>query len=176
MSIMVSNGLFTREDLDAMPDDGRRYELLDGAIIMSPSPGLSHQRIALRIWDVLDDITRDTPFEAVAAPWDVEFGLSVLEPDVVVARRDAMHERGVDGVPVLVVEVASPSTRRLDTTAKLSVYEQSGVQQYWLVDPAAPSVRVLELHDGAYHEIEHTSGDRMLESLRGIAAELLKDN
>lgn len=176
MSVMVGSALFTREDLDAMPDDGRRYELLDGAILMNPSPGLSHQRTLLRIWKMLDDVTRESPFEAVAAPWDVEFGLSVLEPDVVVARRDAMHEHGVDGVPVLVVEVASPSTRRLDTTAKLAVYEQSGVRQYWLVDPAEPSVRVLELYDGAYIEVAHSSGDAMLSKLRGIAAELLTDD
>jgi Uma2 family endonuclease len=173
MSIMVTHGLFTREDLDAMPDDGRRYELLDGAIVMSPSPGLSHQRIALRLAIMLDEVTRNTEFEAVIAPWDVEFGLSVLEPDVVVARRDAMHEKGVDGVPLLVVEVASPSTRRLDTTAKISVYEQSGVQQYWLVDPAKPSARVLELRGEVYSEVAHVAGDSMVEDLRAVARELL---
>ena len=173
MSVMVTNGLFTREDLDAMPEDGRRYELLDGAIIMSPSPGLSHQRIGMRIWRMLDDVTRDSAFEAVAAPWDVEFGLSVLEPDVVVARTDAMHERGIHGVPVLVVEVASPSTRRLDITAKLSVYEQAGVQQYWLVDPLVPETRVLELHGETYVEVAHPSGETMIEELRVVAARLL---
>lgn len=173
MSVMVTNGLFTREDLDAMPEDGRRYELLDGAIIMSPSPGLSHQRIGLRIWRMLDDVTRDTAFEAVAAPWDVEFGLSVLEPDVVVARTDAMHERGIHGVPVLVVEVASPSTRRLDITAKFSVYEQAGVQQYWLVDPLVPETRVLELHGETYVEVAHPSGEAMIEELRVVADGLL---
>lgn len=86
---------------------------------------------------------------------------------------DAMHERGVDGVPMLVVEVASPSTRRLDTTAKLSVYEQSGVRQYWLVDPLVPSTRVLELRGDAYQEVAQPTGAAMIESLRAIAVSLI---
>ena len=159
-----------------MPDDGRRYELLDGAILMNPSPGLSHQRTLLRIWKMLDDVTRESPFEAVAAPWDVEFGPSVLEPDVVVARRDAMHEHGVDGVPVLVVEVASPSTRRLDTTAKLAVSRAVRRPPVLAGRPCRTERSRTELYDGAYIEVAHSSGDAMLSKLRGIAAELLTDD
>lgn len=172
MAVMVTDGLLTREDLDAMPDDGRRHELLEGAIIVTPSPGLSHQRLALRVWAMLDDVTRDTPFEAVTAPWDIEFGVSVLEPDVVVARSDLMHERGIRGMPVLVVEVASASTRRLDATAKLAVYEKSGVEQYWLVDPVSHSTRVLALREGRYVEVGHPAGGAMIDALREVATGL----
>ena len=103
---------FTRADLDAMPDDGRRYELLNGTIIVSAAPSPRHQRVVLRITRALEDpATSDV--EVFVAPLDVALPTNdVLEPDVLVATKDTITDRDVTGTPVLAVEVLSPSSMK----------------------------------------------------------------
>jgi len=113
----------TRDDLDAMPDDGHRYELIDGALIVTPAPSPRHQIVLAELNDVL---RRACPADLLVlfAPLDVALDeSSVLQPDLLVARRSALTERDLSSAPLLAVEVLSPSTRRIDLTLKRSRYE-----------------------------------------------------
>ena len=175
MAIMVST--ITREYLDALPDDGLRHELIDGTLVMTPAPGTDHQRVARRLLVALDDALRDTDFEVLMAPLDVMLGASIVEPDLVVARRDAFNDRGLPVAPLLVVEVRSPSTAWIDEGRKKEIYAESGVSHYWLADPSVPSLTILDLVDGAYVQTAEVTGDSVLEielpvPIRLVASEL----
>ncbi len=149
----VPAGPWTVDDLDDFPEGGTtRYELVDGALLVSAEPSLQHQRVTLQLARLLQD----------AAPADLEVFLPVdvrltpvrqLAPDVTVVRREDAAGRRLDGAPLLVVEVLSPSTRTVDLTLKRRVLEEAGVPSYGLVDPADGVVTVLELEGGAYREV-----------------------
>ncbi len=149
----IPAGPWTVDDLDDFPEGGTtRYELVDGALLVSAEPSLQHQRVDLQLARLLQD----------AAPADVEVFLPVdvrltpvrqLAPDVTVVRREDATGRRLDGAPLLVVEVLSPSTRTVDLTLKRRVLEEAGVPSYWLVDPDDGVVTVLGLEDGAYREV-----------------------
>lgn len=160
MSHRDPEAMFTRADLDAMPDDECRYELLNGTIIVSPpSPGLEHQRAVPQLWLAL---RADVPavLEVIIAPFTVVLSESdVVQPDVMVVERSRTHRKGVDGSPLLVVEVLSPSTRARDLGEKLLAYADAGVRWYWVFDPLNPELWVRELRDGEYVEIADVSGD-----------------
>ena len=143
---------FTYDDLREMPDDGRRHELLDGILVVTPSPGTAHQVCAGALYVLLREHRRPGDIVMIA-PYDYVISAStVLIPDVIVARRDDLGTANLAATPLLVVEVLSPSTRRWDGTAKRSAYEDAGVPAYWIVDPSVPSVTVLELVEGHYQE------------------------
>lgn len=140
----------TRMDLESIADDSRRYELVDGVLLMSPSPRPLHQRVVAR---VLAAVSRHCPRDCETLPAPVDVVLAddtVLIPDVVVGRRRDYTERALVGVPVLAVEVISPSSRLVDTELKRARLAMAGCPHYWLVDPFVPSVLCLALRDGAY--------------------------
>lgn len=110
MAVVAVAGGLTRAELDALPDDGRRHELIDGAIIMTPSPEIGHQRIVLRLAIALDAVLVTTDLEVVIAPFDVLLNDNVVEPDILVAPSGALVGRQLAAAPRLVVEVRSPST------------------------------------------------------------------
>jgi Uma2 family endonuclease len=159
MTAVETPGRFARTDLAAMPDDGRRYELLDGAIVVTPAPGPAHQQVVFRLARVLDDSV--TPgLRVFVAPLDVALPSGdVLEPDVMVVHADAVTATDVTGVPMLTVEVISPSSRRRDLGDKLTAYRDAGVPSYWVVDPVGPRVRAWQLEAGEYVELADVSGD-----------------
>jgi len=97
----------------------------------------------------------------LAAPLDITFSRTrLLQPDLIVFDREQLRGLKVDGLPLLAVEVLSPSTRATDLTLKRHVFEQAGVVSYWLLDPDAPSLTVLELVDGAYREVAVVTGEQ----------------
>ena len=156
MSVPVATGL-TYDDLWELPqDDGLRRELIDGELYVSPSPVRRHQRAVMAISARLYTYVQEHGGEVLPAPADVVFSPStVVEPDVVyvAARRvaDLTDERFVDIAPDLVVEVSSPSTRRLDLIKKRGLYEREGVEEYWFVDLDDDQVDVHRLDkDGHY--------------------------
>ena len=154
----------TREDLHAMPDDGYRYELLDGMLIVSPSPRMLHQRAVGRVFSLLA-AAAPGDLEAFVAPLDVEVALdTVLQPDVLVARRVDLVEHGIKTAPVLAVEVLSPSTRLFDLNTKKARLQQAGCASYWVVDPDVehPSIVAWDLLDGEYVEIGRSVDDEVL--------------
>jgi len=145
-----------------MPDDGHRYELIEGALIVTPSPATNHQICSMRLGYLLH---RRLPPEltVLAAPYDYVINKStVLEPDLLIARTEDLTPQNLQVTPVLVVEILSPSTRRLDMGTKRTVYADAGVPGYWIVDVSAkvPSLTVLTLGvGGGYDEAAMVAGD-----------------
>ncbi len=149
----------TEDDLAAMPDDGHRYELVDGVLLVTPAPNASHQTCVVAMIGLL--LPACPPDQKVlVAPFDVRLSrFTVLQPDVLVTRREQLTEVRLEGAPLLAVEVQSPSTRRIDLGTKRLAYEAAGVPAYWLVDPDPPSVTVLHLEAGTYVEQAVVTGD-----------------
>jgi Uma2 family endonuclease len=149
---------FTVADLDRTPDDGRRYDLLDGAIVVSPRPAIAHQRVGFRLAYVLEAACPEgltvVPEPAVQMSRTTE-----LAPDIVVARTDQAAGMKFTEPPLLVVEVRSPSTALIDLSRKKSVYQEFGVPSYWIVDPdlERPELTIFELHDGHYVQVARTT-------------------
>lgn len=162
MSVMASRGLLNRDDLDALPDDGLRHELIDGAFVMTPSPGFQHQLMVTALAAQLRDACSGTELVALVGPFDVVLGGNVLVPDILVAERAAFTTRDLRTPPLLIVEVRSPSTQWLDEGRKRSLYEEAGVASYWLVDPVEPAITVLELTAGHYIEVGTVHGHQSL--------------
>jgi Uma2 family endonuclease len=165
MTITRGGEGFTRADLDAMAaaDDHRRYELIDGAIVVTPSPVPTHQIISSNLFTLLRD--RCAPdLRVLYAPLDVVLADdTVVVPDLIVARRSDFGAKDLPVPPLLAVEILSPSTRRIDLTLKRARYEGAGVPSYWVVDPVDLSVTVWELEGTAYVETVRAVGDTMLE-------------
>lgn len=159
MSVMAHANMLTRDDLDALPDNGLRHELIDGTLVMSPAPGLAHQIFTLALYRTLHAAASDTGLLVLTAPFDVALGEHVVEPDILAAPASAFSKRDLPVAPLLVVEVRSASTAWLDQGRKLSLYEQSGVAHYWLADPEQPSMTLLRLVDGRYREVASIEGD-----------------
>ena len=149
----------TRDDLDRMPDDGHRYELVDGVLLVSPGPAIRHQIVASGMNDLLKQAC---PPEMLVlfAPVDVVLAAdTVLQPDLIVASRESFTERELPMAPLLAVEILSPSTRRFDLMVKFSRLEAAGCAAYWVVDPDTPSLIAWELRDGAYTQVAKVTGD-----------------
>jgi Uma2 family endonuclease len=150
---------FTVAELDRMPDDGRRYELLDGALIVSPRPTTIHQLVAGRLCGVL---SRACPEDLCVVPEPaVELGSQIeFDPDLVVVRMDQIGGAKFTEPPLLVVEIRSASTALIDLNRKKAAYDRFGVPSYWIVDPGPPQpeLTVFELRDGAYVLVAKASG------------------
>lgn len=152
----------TRADLDATPDDGHRYELVDGTLVVTPAPSRRHQRGVGSLFALLRSRC-PTDLEVLVAPFDVVLDdATVLQPDVLVFRRSEGTERGLPTAPLLAVEVLSPSTRHIDLVLKRSRYEAAGCPSYWVVDPDVPSLTAWELRHGAYAEVGQVRGEEFL--------------
>jgi Uma2 family endonuclease len=163
---------FTRQDLAAMPDDGHRYELVDGAIVVTPAPSPLHQRVAFNLAKALDAAS-PPGIDVLLAPLDVALSNdSVLQPDVVVAPRAAFTDRDLPKAPLLVVEVLSPSTRIIDLNLKRDRYQRAGCPSYWVVDPDVPSITAWKLLDGVYVEAASASGEESFATTQPYAVTL----
>lgn len=149
---------FTRSDLDALPDDGNRYELIDGTLVVTPSPSWLHQGVVGSLFLALSGAC-PPDLRVFVAPLDVTYAEdTVVQPDVLVVRRSDLGERNLEGDPLLAVEVLSPSTRHLDLAFKRARYEAAGCPSYWVVDPLQPSIVCWELEGGGYREAARATG------------------
>ena len=160
---------FVYTDLLAMPDDGRRYELVEGELIVSPSPKPRHQLIVGRLTRFLGELADRGVGAVFPAPLDVVLSdRTVFEPDVLFVRTerlDIVTDANVQGPPDLVVEVLSESTRDDDLGRKLAAYSRFSVTEYWVVDPEARRVRVWCQAGGALVEAESAGAGDVLEFL-----------
>jgi Uma2 family endonuclease len=153
---------FTWADIQQLPEDGLRRELIGGQLIVTPAPGGSHQRAALRLCRLLEQACPPA-YEVFIAPFDLYLSEDTyFEPDIMVIPRMAKAPARFEGVPLLVVEVLSPSTRSSDTVTKRDAYAHAGIPHYWIVDPDAPGVMALALEGGAYVERGSASGSETL--------------
>ena len=153
----------TRTDLEQMPDDGHRYELIDGTLIVTPAPAIRHQLVVGQLHLVLTAACPEG-LQVLLAPVDVALDEhTVLQPDLLVARKSDLTARDLPTAPLLAIEVLSPSTRRVDLTLKRSRFEAAGCPSYWAVDPEEPSVTVWQLQGQAYVEVAHVAGRQRLD-------------
>ena len=138
------------DDLMAFPDDDKRYEIIGGQLVVSPSPSTRHQRISNRLNRALEAFLESTGTgEVFDAPLDVRLSFyDVVQPDLLVVlndRREIIQEQGIVGPPNLVVEILSPSSKMTDRVDKAALYARSGVEEYWIVDPIDETMTVYGL-------------------------------
>lgn len=170
----------TAADLESMPDDGHRYELIDGTLIVTPAPVPRHQIVVGELYLLLRRSCPDD-LRVLLAPLDVVLAVdTVVQPDLLVTRRSDLSERNLPTAPLLAVEVVSPSTRLVDLNLKRARYEQAGCPSYWVVDPDVVSLTAWELQDQRYVEVAHVINDEMFRTclpypLQFLPADLLDD-
>jgi Uma2 family endonuclease len=162
-------GRWTYKDYAAIPDDGKRYEIVDGVLYMTPSPNEWHQTTVGRLFRYLSVYIEDAGFGRVyIAPFDVELApYVVVQPDAFVilnANREKITTSRVIGAPDLVVEVSSPGTVGFDRDEKRGAYARAGVPEYWIADPGTQTVEVFVLEVGVYHSLGVFEGQAILPS------------
>lgn len=149
-------GQWTYEDWLRLPDDGWQYEVIKGVLYMVPAPPTTHQRVsgnlefALRLF-----VRQEQAGEVFDAPTDVYLPgqETPVQPDLIfiaTGRRNLISERGVEGVPDLVVEILSPRTWWRDLRVKMPLYEETGVRECWVIDPKTKTVEVCVLREEQY--------------------------
>ncbi len=150
-------GLKTRLDYDdycAIPPDGKRYELLDGQVQVTPAPSPLHQRISKRLQRPPETYFEaperggeefNAPIDVILTPHDV------VQPDLVVVTDPALvSPRGIEGAPALVIRILSPNTTAYDRTTKAQRYAALGVPHYWIVDRETRTIECFRRHQAAY--------------------------
>jgi Uma2 family endonuclease len=147
--------LLTYADYAALPDDGKRYQLLDGELVMTPSPNAWHQDVLLTLAQELVAHARDhEPGRIYVAPLDVVLDdHNVLQPDIffISNERAAVRQGGrILGAPDLCVEVLSPGTQHLDRARKREIYARFGVAHCWIVDLHTRAIEEYVLAGGAH--------------------------
>lgn len=159
VTVLPQSRPLTADDLAVLPDDGHRYELIDGTLIVTPAPSWQHQRAVVRLITALAAAAPDHRFEVLTAPFDVRLSDdTVLQPDVLVCLQADLTRRNLPVAPLLALEVLSPSTRLVDLNLKKARYEASACPSYWVVDPVAPSITAWKMQDGAYVEVAACAG------------------
>jgi Uma2 family endonuclease len=152
----------TYADLVAMPEDGKRHELIDGEHFVTPSPTLRHQLVLGNLYlDLAGYVEANGLGKAFFAPLDVVLSdYDVVEPDLLFVTTERLERIGrayIHAAPDLAVEVLSPGTRRIDATKKLRVYEKFGVAEYWMIDPDAEWVEVHRAASAGGHGLHHVA-------------------
>jgi Uma2 family endonuclease len=155
----------TYDDLRQMPEDRNRYEIINGVLFVSPSPNRAHQLVSIGLFKAVSAYVDANKLGVLLyAPVDVRLGPhNVVEPDLLFLRSDRFHlyeaSGIVEGPPDLVVEIVSPSTTRIDAIDKAALYASTGVPEYWLLNPAPKTFRLLVLGpDGTYHDAKPIAG------------------
>lgn len=147
----------------ALPDDGRRYEIHEGELSVTPAPGIPHQLV---IWNLYLLLRPHVDARALGtillSPVDVILATTtVVQPDLVyveTARASLITRRGIEGSPSLAVEVISPSTPAIDRNTKLQLYARHRVPHYWIVDPEGRAIDAYELVDDGYRLVIRAAG------------------
>ena len=152
----------TYEDYRTTPED-KRYELLDGELIMAPAPRTNHQRVQFELGLILGQFVKDRELgEVFFAPTDVVLSdTDVVQPDILFVSRERAHiitEDNIQDAPDLVIEILSPGTAERDRGFKRALYAQHGVREYWLVGPDSATVTVLALEEEGF-EVVGTYGE-----------------
>ena len=155
MSEPGGNRLMTYADYAALPDDGHRYQLLEGELVMTPSPKARHQQVSLKLAArLLDHVEELGLGEVFDAPLDVTLDeRNVVQPDILFVskgRAGIRREDRIVGAPDLCVEILSPGTERIDRVRKLELYARFEVTHYWIVDLEARTIEEYVLSGDVY--------------------------
>lgn len=161
---MGSRVILTYKDYEALPADGRRYELHDGELCVTPAPSPKHQRVSGKLYRILQGHVESRRLgEVLYAPVDcILSDTSIVQPDIVYldsSRLSAITGRGIEGPPTLAVEILSPSTMQIDRSVKFQLYARYGVPYYWVVDPDARTIDGYRLTERAYELAARLQGE-----------------
>ncbi len=174
-------GTLTYADYAALPDDGHRYELIDGELVMTPSPGSVHQWVVFKLARILADHVETHRLGLVMiSPLDVILSeRNVPQPDIIYLdrERESLLERhAIAGAPTLAVEVLSPSRPALDRVTKRKLYREHGIPHYWIADPERRTLEGLVLgHEGYEREARFSGQDAaVLSPFPGLSIPLAK--
>lgn len=157
-------GQWTRADWEALPDDGNRYEIIEGVLFMSTAPSAFHQYI---IWQVVELVGIPAKRLGLAYPFFAPIGVFMpgcepVQPDFVVVLHEHAHiirDRRIFGVPDLIVEVLSPGSRDYDEDVKLKAYAVAGVPEYAVIDPAERQLRLYALESAGQYGAARVFGE-----------------
>lgn len=166
MSSMTEVGVYTVEDLYSYREqrDDMTIQLIEGELVVAPSPGIAHQVVSGELQAVLRAAT-PAHLRVLAAPLDLLAGeRSMLQPDLMVIPRELRSGTYVPTPPVLAVEILSPSSRGIDLVRKPEVLARFGVEHYWVIDPLNPAIRVFRLVGGTYESGLIIVGDELFET------------
>ena len=173
MALRWPERTWTYEDLAALPDDGKRYEIIEGELFELTGPNLKHAKVLSNLTLLIGPLARAAGGEFYSAVVDVFFqGANPVEPDLVVVLPAASARqvmRGVEGAPDLVIEVLSPSNRTHDLLTKRELYRRGGVREYWIADPETRTLEVVSYRLGG-EESRTFRGDETVTS--GVLADL----
>lgn len=152
----------TYEDYVKLPDDGNRYEIIDGELLVNPAPVPLHQLVVGEIWFALKSHFREHGGgKVISSPVDVVLEESgIVQPDLIVIlerRAQILGPTNVQGAPDLVIEVLSDRTRRYDELDKRRLYERSGVDEYWIVDPVVELLKIYRRAGESYVRVAEIS-------------------
>jgi Uma2 family endonuclease len=149
----------TYEDFCCLPNDGKRYEIIDGELFVTPSPRSLHQIVIANLHLELGRFVKDREMGRVlVAPLDVVLSrFDIVEPDLLFvskSRSSTVTETNVQGAPDLVVEVLARTTAEIDRTTKLKLYARNGVQEYWIIDPYGPSAEIYRRQERGFEPVK----------------------
>ena len=141
---------FSYKDYKSLPEsETKRYELMEGELVMVPSPSFEHQRLSRNLEFILHSFVQEKKLGTIVhAPLDVHLGDDVVQPDILFVskeRASIITEEEIRGAPDLVVEILSPATAERDRTYKKTLYARHGVKEYWIVDPEEKTIKVMTL-------------------------------
>ncbi len=150
MSATTPQTKFTYQDYLLFPNDGKRYELIEGDRYVTPSPRTKHQKISGNLYGLLFEFVRQNKSGILlSAPTDVVFSdMDVVQPDLLFVsrgRESIITDDNIQGAPDLVVEILSESTRRTDEIIKRKLYQKHGVAEYWIIDPEVDTIKIYRL-------------------------------
>jgi Uma2 family endonuclease len=157
MTVSGAPSEWTYSEYARLPDDGQRYEVIDGEVCVTPAPGPPHQRVAAKLFIILDQYVRAHGLGEML--WDVDLLFvsgQFLRPDMLFVpaeSADGVSDRGMEVTPGLVVEVLSPHSKRIDRIKKPPRYRDFGVPEYWVVDPVGRAIERYRLAADAAPEI-----------------------
>ena len=165
---IVKKVKYTYEDYLKTPDD-ERYELIEGGMIMAPSPVTRHQRISRKIEFILEKfVTENNLGEIFDAPCDVYLDdENVVQPDILFISKDRLNiigEKNIQGAPDMTIEILSEATAHRDLVKKKRLYARFGVKEYWIVDPEEKIVEIYTLKENTFFLTNSLSVNDTLES------------
>jgi len=145
----------TYDDYCLLPDDGNRYQVIEGELFVSPAPRTTHQDIVFELAALLRAYVKARRLGKVyISPTDVVLGpTTVIQPDILFIRRENMGiitELNIQGPPDLCIEILSPGTESVDRERKMAVYARYGVQEYWIINPMRQMVSIYVRDDGIF--------------------------
>jgi Uma2 family endonuclease len=169
----------TRHEYATIPFGAPNYQLIEGDLVMAPSPGSFHQDIAGKLYRLIGNFLDTHPLGRVfIAPLDVHLSdINIFQPDVFFIRKEneaVIEEHGIEGAPDLVIEILSKTTEKYDLGIKRSIYARTGVEEMWIVDPAKRTLALYRLSENADTPVATHRAEQRLTSalLPGLTIEV----